>query len=136
MVLATDAFRYQTKNAGKTLLLRYYTETVGSVWDDDRTLTRSGTDLYVSGIVENIDSTLGGDDHVLLEEGRIRFDDTKFFVAGSIDTTSGVKAFTLTISGVDDVFHAITPGVIKPQFLGDSVYKKIYGRLIPGGSLF
>ena len=136
MVLASDAFRLLNKTAGRVLRIRYYTETIGSVWDDDRTTAGSGNDLYVSGMVLNIDSTAGTDDQVLVEEGRIKFNDTKFYVAGSLDTTSGVKIFTVAISGVDAVYRQVTPGLNRPQFLGDSVYKKIYGRLIPGGSLF
>ena len=64
------------------------------------------------------------------------FDDSIFFIAGSLDTTSGVKSITLTVSGVDDVYRVITEGVNLPQLKGDDIYKKVYGRLLPGGSLF
>ena len=136
MVLLSDAYRHQVTLAGRTLRLRYYTYGVVSVWDDARTLTASGTDLYVSGVVLNIDSTEGSSDQVLLEQGRIQFGDKKIYVAGSIDTTSGVKVFTVAISGLNEVYREITPGIFTPQYQGETGYKKVYGRLIPGGSLF
>ena len=131
-----DGLRYLQKVSGRTLRIRYFSETIGSVWDDDRTSSKSGGDTYISGLVQSIDLTKGSKDQILLEEGRIKFDDTVFFIAGSLDTTSGVKTVTLTVSGLDDVYRNITPGVIVPQFLGDDVYKKFYGRFLPGGSLF
>jgi len=135
MVLISDALRYQQKIAGRTLRVRYYTETIGSVWDDERTVALSGT-THISGTVHKIDTTPGSTDKILLEQGRINFDDTVFFVNGSLDTTSGVKVFTIAISGDDTVYRAMTPGTIQPQYLGDTVYQKIYGRFLPNGSLF
>ena len=131
-----DGLRYLQKVAGRLLRIRYYTEVIGSVWDDERTLALSGANTYVSGLVQSIDTTQGSKDQILLEEGRIKFNDSVFFIAGSLDTTSGIKVVTLTVSGLDDVYRNVTPGVIVPQFLGDDVYKKFYGRFIPGGSLF
>ena len=83
MVLATDALLHQIRLAGVVFRIRYYTETIGSVWDDERTITGS-TSLYLSGIMEKIDATRGSEDEVLLEQGRIRYDDSKIFIAGSI----------------------------------------------------
>lgn len=136
MVLISDALRYQQKVAGRTLRVRYYTEIIGSVWDDERTVALSGADIYISGTVHKIDTTEGSTDKVLLEQGRIDFNDTVFFVAGSLDTVSGAKVFTIAISGPDEVFRNVTPGVIQPQYLGDTVYRKVYGRFLHNGSLF
>lgn len=121
---------------GRTLNLRYYTETIGSVWDDDRTVVLSGGNTFVSGLVQSIDLTRGSSDEVLLEQGRILNNDTVFFIAGSLDTTSGIKSVTLAVSGVDDVYRIITKGVNQPQLQGDDIYQKVYGRILVGGSLF
>lgn len=136
MVLASDALRYQVNNLGRNLRFRYYTEVIGSVYDDERTLTFSGTSIYASGLVFPLRNTDGSDDQILLEQGRIKEGDMKFFVAGSLDTTSGAKVVTVTISGLNEVYRNITFGVNVPQLQNDDIYKKFYGRLVPGGSLF
>lgn len=135
-MLASDAFRYQINSNGRTLRIRYFTEVIGSVWDDERTLTLSGTSTYASGLVMPLTNTDGSDDQILLEQGRIKEGDMKFFVAGSLDTTSGAKVVTVAISGLDEVYRNITFGVNVPQLQDDNIYKKFYGRLVPGGSLF
>ena len=132
---------HQMGLAGNLLRVRYYTETIqggGSVWDNTNasSFAKSGTDLYVSGLILKMDSTNGSEDQILLEQGRIKYDDTKIFVNGSVQTTSGARVVTFTISGADRVYREITPGVIMPQYFATDIYKKFYGRLVPGGSLF
>jgi len=136
IVLASEGFRHMLKLSGRPFRIRYYTETIGSVWDDDRTVALSGASVYVSGVIQKIDQTRGSSDQVLVEEGRINFEDSVIFIAGSVDTTSGVKPFTIAVSGVDQVFRPITPGTNQPQFFGDDVLQKLYVRELPGGSLF
>jgi len=138
-MLVSDGLNHITRLTGRPLRIRYYTEGIGSVWDDERTLSKSGADIYISGTIHKIDATRGSEDQVLLEQGRIKYDDTIFYINGSINTTSGARVFTLSISGNsanERVYREITPGIIMPQFFGTNVYKKVYGRLLPNGSLF
>lgn len=134
-MIASDALRYQIKTHGRTLRIRYYTESIGSVWDDERVLTLSGTDLYISGLVQEIDRRPNSRDSVLIEQGRLGINDKKFFIAGSIQTTSGNRIFTITISGANSVYREITPGISIPQIGADDIYKVVYGRLVTTGSL-
>lgn len=136
MVMISDGLIHAITMAGRPLRIRYYTESIGSVWDDERTLAQSGNDLYISGIIESINATRGSSDEILLEEGRIRFGDQKIFVNGSIQTTSGARVFTIAISGADIVYREITPGVNMPQYFGTDIYKQIYIRELQTGSLF
>ena len=136
MVLFADAFRSQVNKAGRPLRIRYLTESyTGSVWDDSRTLAGSGTDLYASGMIINLDSSQGSEDQVLLEQGRIRFNDVKIYMAGSIQTTSGARILTVTISGLNRVYEELPLGVYMPQYFGEDIFKKFYGREVPLGSL-
>ena len=48
-MIITDAFRQQVSRVGRTFRIRYFTEVIGSVWDDDRTLTASGVDFIFLG---------------------------------------------------------------------------------------
>ena len=59
MTLPTQATSYLTKVAGIPLRFRYFTNTVGSVWDDESTWTQSGNDFYSSGLVQEINSSKG-----------------------------------------------------------------------------
>jgi len=135
-MFATDAVRHLMNSQGRTLRIRYYTNAVGSVWDDDNTWTQSGTDLYISGLFQSLRLDKGSDDATLLEQGRIVDTDKVFFVAGSIETTSGLRVSTFTVSGVNQVFREINPGVFMPSINADDIYKKYYGRIIDTGSLF
>ena len=136
MVLIQDGVNHQIKVAGNILRLRYFTETIGSVWDDDRTLAISGNDLYTSGLFQSIDSTKGSADQVLVEQGRIAYTDSKIYIGSQIDTTSGVKVFTIQISGGTNVFQEIIPGMMMPNYYGNNIYKKCYVRLSNNGSLY
>ena len=138
MVLAQDGFNYVNKLAGNVLRFRYFTETIGSVYDDDRTFTSSGNDFYTSGVIQKIDSTKGSEDQILLEQGRIRYNDVKMYVGSQVETTSGIRIFTVQISGAassihDTIYHEILPGMNSPQFFGVDIYRKLYLR---EGSLF
>src|SRR3990167_8734718 len=133
MVLASDAVRYSIKTTGNVFRIRYYTETTGSVWDDERTLTASGANLYISGAIQKMDSLRGSEDQVLVEQGRLRYDDSIIYVAGSIQTTSGVRVFTIALSGNsanERVYKEVLPGAMLPTYFGENPYKKIYVREI------
>lgn len=135
-MIISDALNYLANNRGQTLRVRYYTATIGSVWDDERTLTQSGNDLYISGFFSSVDGTKGSFDEVLLEEGRISYNDSKMFVNGSIQTTSGGRVFTMSLSGVNIVYREILPGVNTQNLQGYQPYKIVYVRELQTGSLF
>lgn len=137
MVLLTDGLNFALGVAAKPFRIRYYIETIGSVWDDDsKGYAQSGTDVYISGLFFSLDNTKGSSDQVLMEQGRIKYEDSKIFVNGSVETTSGNRVFTIAASGADQVYREIQPGVNMPEYFGTDIYKKIYVRLVPGGSLF
>ena len=71
-----------------------------------------------------------------MEQGRISYDDSKVYINGSIVTNSGAQVFTIAISGLNKVYREISPGVIMPQYNGTNIYKKLYVRYLPSGSLF
>ena len=134
-MLLADGLSYLTKQGGNVFRLRYFTETIGSVWDDNRTLAASGNDFYTSGVILQIDNSKGSNDQTLIEQGRLRYDDSKIYLSGTIPTTSGVRVFTISISGVDRVYQNVMPGNIVPQYFGNNVYQKLYVREVTTGSL-
>lgn len=138
MTILTDGLNYVIKIGGQPMRIRYYDDsTIGSVWDDERTITKSGADLYVSGIIQTVNTAKGSSDAFLVEEGRILYSDSKIFIGGSIQTTSGTRIFTIGPSGTADlVFREISPGINVPIYQGIDTMKAVYLRLLANGSLF
>ena len=134
-MILSDGLNYLQRNAGRTFRVRYFTSVAGSVWDDESVWSQSGTDFYTSGVILNIDSKQGSEDQVLLDQGRIRFNDSKIYVNGSLQTTSGLRIFTVAISGLNRVFIETDLGAYMPTYLGADIFKKIYCRELPTGSL-
>lgn len=134
-MLPANGLSFLIKATGEPVRIRYYTETIGSVWDDQRTLTQSGNDFYTSGAFLEIESKYGSDDAVLMEQGRIKHGDVKAVISGSIPTTSGTKVFTLSKSGTDVVYEEILPGLHAPAYYGQNAYKLVYLRELTTGSL-
>lgn len=119
---------------GNILRFQYFTESLGSVWDDERTVTQSGADVWISGVVHSIDTRQGSSDMVLLEQGRISYDDKKLYVNGSMLTTSGARVFTVMVGSPGPVYKQ-TEGAIIEGIKESDNYKKIYLRLLSTGSL-
>lgn len=135
-MLLQDAFNHQVKIAGTVIRVRYYTETIGSVYDDSRTLSYSGTDIYTSGIIQSLSGQKGSQDQVLMEQGRIKYGDSKIYVGSQIVTTSGAQIFTFSVSGLDKVYQEILPGMQQPQYFGNTFMNAVYVREITNGSIF
>lgn len=140
-MLSVNGVTYLLKQGGRPIRFRYYSETIGSVWDDDRTLAKSGNDYYTSGLFQQItpDTVKGSDDAQLIEEGRIRFGDMKCYVSGNIPFASGSIQFTLSTSGVSSVetiYRNILPGLHSTQYFGQEIMNVLYLRELSNGSLF
>jgi len=121
---------------GDRVRFRYFNRTYpggGSYYDDDLTLTQSGTDLYVSGIVFPLDHTDGSTDQILLAQGRIVNDDRRLYIAGSIQT-SGLWRVGIGSPPARE-YAQIENGTFIWPIEGTNIYKKIYIRNLPTGSL-
>ena len=138
MVLVSNAITHQIKVAGNVFKVKYFTETIGSVYDDDRTVTQSGADTFISGLYMSLDNTQGSDDQVLMEQGRLKYNDSKIYFDSSVETGSGVRVFTIEYSGASFIqgFREIQPGTNIPQYYGVEPFKRIFVRDLVGGSLF
>jgi len=137
MVLPSDGISFLNKTAGQVFRIQYFTSTVGSVWDDQRTLTQSGTDLWVSGVwQELVDKPETSEDAVLIEQGRLSYHDSRLIISSDVQTTSGDRVFTANPSGTSEVYKQMLPGMHQPMYKGSEIFKKVYLRILPNGSLF
>jgi len=118
---------------GTQLRIRYFTPTVGSVWDDETSLAQSGTSLWISGVVFPIRGREGSNESVLLNQGKLLDSDKKVFVNGSIAFTGSVYEVDVQLgSPTGDLFTTIPDGGQMWEAEGQPVYKKLYIRRLTG----
>lgn len=126
---------------GRIVRFRYFTYTypgAGSYYDDDLTLTQSGTDSYVSGVVLPINGKQGSADAYLMEQGRILMNDSKLYVQGTVNT-SGL--FRVSVgspplgSPTSSEYGLVEGGAVTWPMLGSPIYKRLYIRYLTNGSL-
>ena len=130
------AFNSIINKVGTQIKIQYFTQTVGSVWDDDITLTQSGVDLWTSGVVLPLSQQRGSSESVLLEQGKLINDDKKLFIHGSLILTGSEMSISIqTGSPTGDNFTMLDSN-IRVDVSNTPIYRKVFLRLIGGtGSL-
>ena len=123
-------------NYGEPIRFKYYTSTQNATdyYDDDVTLTQSGTNTWCSGLVQPIDQTRGSADAFLLQQGKVLMNDSKLYVLGSVQT-SGLGPIKVGLGSPNfEEYQFIDNGVIQWVVNGSPIYKKLYIRYLTGGS--
>lgn len=127
----TEGMRKIIERAGTPIRLRYFTLTIGSVWDDDVTLTVSGNDLWTSGVVLPLSSQRNSFDSILLEQGKLIEGDVKLFTHGSLLVTGSEFMVRIqlgsTTSGLE---YTTLPNITTHEVSNTKIYKTIYLRQI------
>ncbi len=122
---------------GEIVRFRYFNQSygAGSYYDDDVTLTQSGTDLWVSGVVLPIDQSRGSSDAALLEQGKLLTNDTKLYVDG-LNSISGTYRIGFPSGNPPtNEYSILSDGVITWDINSESIINKLYVRVLPTGSL-
>src|SRR3990167_3407042 len=120
---------------GNQLRLRYYSRAINTgSYDSDAVLAQSGTNFWASGIVQPVTSATGTFDSFLLEQGRILMSDKKLFIQGNV-LTSGIIKIGIGSPTPAQEYAVVNDGIFSNLINGSSVFKKIYCRLLPNGSL-
>jgi|SRR3990167_2391812 len=105
----------------------------GSYYDDNVTLTQSGSDLWISGLVFPINSKQGSFDAVLLEQGKVRQNDSRLYINGSIGTSG---TFQVGIGSPPAREYSVLPeGITAWESQGTTIFKKVYLRELSLGSI-
>ena len=121
--------------AGIPIAVKYFTETVGSVWDDDVALTFDSA-TWTSGVILPLDTREGSTDSVLVQQGKLIEQDMRLYVNGSLAFTgSDTQMKVQTGSPSGEAYSLIPEGGITYQATGVNVYKKVYLRRLTNGSL-
>ena len=126
--------------AGKPIRVRYFSLEPGSVWDDDVTMTEvTGSEVWTSGVTMSLSNKYGSEDVNLVEQGKLRNQDQRLYVNGSLDFTGVGSNFKVKIgmngSPTQTDNYTILPlGGIPYEVEGVQIYKKVYIRRLTNGS--
>jgi len=124
--------------AGKPITIKYFSQTVGSVWEDDVSLAEiAGSQLATSGIVLPLSTRnrFNSEDVMLIEQGKLRTQDQRLYVNGSLDFTGVGSNLSVKIVINSDSFTLVPLGGIPYEVENTQIYKKAYIRVLPTGSL-
>lgn len=120
---------------GHPIRVKYYLISGGSAsYDDDITLTQSGTDLWDSGITQPIHSARGTFTALLLEQGKLLDTDQVLYIKGST-SLSGAKVVIGIGSPCVYESTLIPDGVVQWNINGSAIYNKVFIRRLTTGSL-
>lgn len=136
-------FASELNKRGEIIRLRYFTSTIGgggSYYDDDVSLSRSGTDFYTSGMVQNLQTSAGrfrSNEALLVEQGRLKETDLKVYLAGTISLSGAVLRIGRGGSPPTTEYRVVDEGVVSYPFNGGTAYHKVFIRQLTGtGSLY
>ena len=130
------AFNNILNRAGTQIKVQYFTQTVGSVWDDDVTLAQSGNDLWTSGVLLPLSHQVGTSESTLLEQGKLINDDKRLFIHGSIILTGSEMSISIQAGSPDGENFTMLENDIRVDIFGAPIYRKVFLRRIGGvGSL-
>jgi len=120
---------------GQLVRIKYFNQSygAGSYYDDDVTLTQSGSDLWISGVVLPIDQSRGSSDSILLQQGKVLTNDTKLYIEGLINT-SGTIRIGLGSPPANE-YNSLVDGIIEWKVNDEAVVNKLYIRRLPTGSI-
>jgi hypothetical protein len=136
----SGGFDKAVEKAGKPIRIRYFSLEPGSVWDDEVTLTEvTGSEIWTSGVVMPLSNRYASEDVNLLEQGKLRNQDQKIYVNGSLDFTGVGSNFKVKI-GMNgsptqtDNYTMVPIGGVPFEAEGTQIYKKAYIRRLTNGS--
>jgi hypothetical protein len=130
------AFQRAQDNFSTDIRIRYFNQFGDDTYDDSFSLVQSGTDLWCSGITQDLNKTEGSIDSNLLEQGKIITNDTKIFINGSINLTGSEKQVKVQIGSPTGEQYSIIPlGGLAGEVNGVNIFKQIYVRRLTNGSL-
>ena len=130
------AFNNIINRVGTPIKIQRFTSTIGSVWDDDVTLTQTGGDIWTSGVVLPLSHQRGSSESVLLEQGKLIENDRKLFIHGSLILTGSEVSMSIQIGSPTGPNFTMLDTDIRVNVSNVPIYRKVFIREIGGlGSL-
>lgn len=131
-----DSFNTMLDEMGNQIRMRYFTKTFpggGSYYDDEITISRSGSDVWTSGLVQPLNQRTTSDEAQYVEQGILLMNDIKCYVDG-LEDTSGLFIVGIGSPPAEE-YRAIEALQSQQQIQGSDIYKKLFLRVLTTGSL-
>jgi len=122
---------------GVPIRVLYLKQTIGSVWDDEVSLSQSGAVIWTSGLVLPLSNKWGSTDSLLMEQGKLNNSDRKLYVNGSLLITGSELQVKIMIGSntIGTQYSIIPDGIIMFEVAGQPIYKKVFLRRLTGSIL-
>ena len=118
---------------GQQIRVRTFLKTIGSVWEDDTTLTL-GSNIWTSGVVLPVRG-LTNSENLLMEQGKLSNEDKILFMSGTnILGSIGVVKIGLG-SPTTEEYTIVPAGMSTWAVYNTDIFSKIYIRKLTNGSL-
>ena len=120
---------------GEVVRFRYFNISGATAnYDDDVTLTQSGSDIYTSGLIQPINDPTSSFEARLVQEGRLTTNDFRLYINGTVQT-SGLLKVSIGSPTFVNSYALLDDGVQNWTIGQESVYKKLLLRFLTNGSL-
>ena len=119
-------------------MIRYFTigYGAGSYYDDSDVLTRSGNDVWTSGLHMPLSAKFGSEDYHYVEQGRLSSNDSKLYILGNIETSAHKLKVSIGSPSTALTMYKLKEEAIISYPLDDPVYKKLFlTKILGNGSL-
>lgn len=114
------------ENSTPVRIVYYDTQTFTTGYDDEQLVSASGTAVSGGCIIQPI----GPSDRQYVERGLVDWNDSKIFLAGSIDTRQNM---VLTIGNTGSLYEVLNNGLWRYDVSGTTIYQRLYIRKIVSG---
>lgn len=133
--LITD-FNNTVNQYGLPVVLKFYSASGATAgYDDNYALVQSGASVWCFGIPQTMNTSQRSDEHVMTNMGRVKTEDTVLYIAGSVYTCGSQPMKIGMGSPTSTWFTTMDYGLQSWETQGVLVYKKLYCRFLPAGSL-
>lgn len=134
---ALTQFKNSVNSYGQPIRIKYYTNSyagAGSWFDDDTTLSQSGTDYWTSGLVQPIRTKFGSTEARLVEQGKLLTEDKKVYFYGDVSLSGERVKIGIGSPNITDFFINEAGVEPSPEVNGTNIYNKAYVRYLTNGS--
>lgn len=121
------------QKAGQQVRVRTFLKTVGSVWDDDVSLTAQA-DTWTSGVIMPVRG-LTSSESMLMQQGKISNEDKILFMSGTniLGSTNIIKVGLG--SPTTEEYTIVPDGMTTWGVYNTDIFSKLYIRKLTNGSL-
>lgn len=125
--LRTDFNTVVDDNGLPCLITNYTTQTFNSSgYDDEQLPSISGTAVSGGCIIQPI----GPSDKQYVERGVVLWNDTKMFIAGSLNISANS---TVVVGNTGSMYQVLPQGIVRHDVSGATVFQEVYLRQIASG---